>query len=329
MTQTIENVLDRFPLRISITDGCNLACAICSNEGLGLANRNTVSVNPGDFRYLVNTLTSHGLQHISLSGGDPTVHPAAREMVEIVNQSGVAQRFYHTNGILLTRDGLVDALADFTKIGVSLHGTDSTTYGRITRGTPTHYGKVREGLQMLGERGLGKKVEVKHVTVKGINDDPESLRGTLDLCADYGFKFKFLNFEAIRPDQVDLVQDVAIIEERLRGLGAVPLTESGKVFRGQTDYLPIKWYEYKGTKGVVIEVGCGTPAVCKACHDSNEIFVTPSLDIKPCKASGRLFSLKGAIDSRDEEGLVGAILDSREFLKTQPGLGRQYWEVAV
>ncbi len=329
MTSTIQGVFGRFPLRVSITDRCNLGCTICSNEGLGLASRNTVSMNPEDLRYLANTLVDYGLQQISLSGGDPTTHPAAQEMAAIVNESGVSQRFYHTNGILLDREGLVDELKDFTKIGVSLHGTDSATYGRITRGTPVQYERVREGLRMLGERGLAQKVEVKHVTVKGVNDDSESLRGTMDLCAEYGFKFKFLNFEAITPDQVGLVQDITVIADRVRELGATPLPELGRTFRGQTEYLPIQWYGYKGTKGVIIEVGCGTPAVCKACHDSNEIFVTPSLDIKPCKASAKTFSLKRAVDERDNEGLVNTILESRDFLRTQPGLSRQYWEVAV
>ncbi len=326
MTQTIENVLGRFPLRVSITDNCNLTCFFCSNEGMGGSNRNLVSMEPQDFRYLVTTLAGYGLHHLSMSGGDPTAHPAAREMVEIANESGVPQRFYHTNGILLARDGLADALEGFTKIGVSIHGTNPQLYGRMTGGRRAQYDQVMEGLRGLGNRGLGQKVEVKHVTVRGVNDDPESLRGTLDLCAAYGFKFKFLNFEAIRPDQVGLVQDVEIITDRIRELGAVPLAEVGNVFRGQTSYLPVQWYSYGGTKGVVIEVGCGKPNACKSCHDANEIFVTPQLNIKPCKMSDRTFPLKPAIESKDEEALLDAILDSRTFLGTQPGLGRGYWE---
>lgn len=323
MTQTIENILSRFPLRVSITDNCNLSCVFCSNEGLG--SRNQVSIQPEDFRYLVNTLRGHGLNHLSLSGGDPTAHPVAREMVEIANESGVPQRFYHTNGILLSRDGLADALGEFTKIGVSLHATDSAKYGQITGGRSANYGKVMDGLRALGEKGLGQKVEVKHVTMKGINDDLESLRGTLDLCAQYGFKFKFLNFEAINAGQVGLVQDVEIIRQRIRDLGAVNLPERGNAFRGQDSYLPIQWYSYNGTKGVVIDVGCGRPEVCKSCHDSNEIYVTPKLSIKPCKMSDHEIPLREAIDRRDEGALVGAILDSRAFLRTEPGKGKVYW----
>lgn len=325
MTQTIENVMERFPLRVSITDNCNLSCVFCSNEGLG-DNKNQVSMQPNDFRYLVTTLRNHGLNHLSLSGGDPTAHPAAREMVEIANESGVPQRFYHTNGILLTREGLADALQQFTKIGVSLHTTDSARYSQITGGRPAHYDKVMAGLRSLGEKGLSQKVEVKHVTVKGLNDDSESLRGTLDLCAQYGFKFKFLNFEAIHAGQVDLVQDAEVIRQRIGELGAVHLPDQGGIFRGQDSYLPIQWYAYKGTKGVVIDVGCGRPEVCRSCQDSNEIYVTPNLSIKPCKMSGHEIPLKSAIESKDESALVGAILESRAFLRTEPGKGKTYWE---
>ncbi|MEK6909277.1 MAG: radical SAM protein [Nanoarchaeota archaeon] len=325
MTQTIENVLGRFPLRVSITDNCNLSCVFCSNEGLG-AERNQVSMQPEDFRYLATTLRAHGLNHISLSGGDPTAHPAAREMVEIANESEIPQRFYHTNGILLGRDGLADALEQFSKIGVSLHTTDSARYSQITGGRPAHYDKVMAGLKSLGEKGLGQKVEVKHVTVKGMNDDSESLSGTLDLCAQYGFKFKFLNFEAIHAGQVGLVQNAEVIRQRVRDLGAVHLPDQGGVFRGQDSYLPIQWFSYKGTKGVVIDVGCGRPEVCRSCHDSNEIYVTPKLSIKPCKMSSHEISLKEAIDRRDEGALISSIMESRAFLRTQPGLGKTYWE---
>jgi cyclic pyranopterin phosphate synthase len=311
---------------VSITDNCNLACFFCSNEGLGLASRNQISVEPEDFRYLIEVLGEHGLANVSLSGGDPTAHPAAREMVEIVNRSSVSQRFYHTNGILLTKDGLAEALGEFTKIGVSLHGTNPERYRQVTGGRPHQYEQVISGLRTLGEKGLGKKVEVKHVTVKGMNDDEDSLKGTLDLCAQYGFKFKFLNFEAIQPWQTDLVQPVKVITDRIQSLGAVPLPKQGERFRGQTNYLPIQWYSYGGTKGVVIEVGCGKPNVCATCHDSNEIYVTPKLELKPCKMSDHVIPLKPAIDARDESALVGAILGSRTFLQTQPGLNKRFWE---
>ena len=89
--------------------------------------------------------------------------------------------------------------------------------------------------------------------------------------------------------------------------------------------MPISWYSYKGTNGVVIDVGCGRPEVCKNCHNSNEIYVTPKLGLKPCKMSDHEISLKDAIDRRDEGALVAAVLESRDFLKTQPGLGKNHW----
>lgn len=324
MTLKVEKILERFPLRVSITDNCNLACFFCSNEGLG-DSRNQVSISPDDFGYLVGTLRSYGLDHLSLSGGDPTAHPRALEIVQLANQSGVPNRFYHTNGILLAKEGLAESLGGFTKIGVSLHNTDSQRYAQITGGTTYKHERVMDGLRALAEKGLAKKVEVKHVTVRGMNDDSESLRGTLDLCAQYGFKFKFLNFEAIHANQVPLVQDVRVIKQRVEELGAVPIAERGSTFRGQTDYLPVSWYSYKGTNGVVIDVGCGRPEVCRSCHDSNEIYVTPRLSIKPCKMSDHEIPLKKAIERRDSDAILDAIMSSRRFLQTQPGLGKNHW----
>ena len=35
-----QEALANYPIRIALTDYCNLDCVFCSNEGMGLTNKN-------------------------------------------------------------------------------------------------------------------------------------------------------------------------------------------------------------------------------------------------------------------------------------------------
>ncbi len=322
MNLSSSEIIRRFPLRITVTDYCNAGCVFCSNDGMG-ERRNGVHVDSDKFTYLINILAQKGVNHISLSGGDPTMHPEICELVEVVNRTGVKKRFFHTNGILLGRPGLVDGLREFTKIGVSVHALDPELYYRIVRAKVGSYEKVIDNLRMLREEGLATKVEVKHVPMKGINDSPEVIKRTLEYCAENGFRFKILNLEPIKAEDLPLREDIDVIRQRVLELGAIPLGDTS--FRGQVNYLPITSYQYKGVRGTVIEIGCGKPKVCASCFESNEICLTPELGIKSCNTNPYTIPLNDLIEVKDGNGIVKRIVASRKFLATMPGVNIEYW----
>ena len=321
---TIRDIVKRFPLRVTITDYCNAKCVFCSNDGLGSERKNGQHVDVNGFSYLINLLKDQGLDHVSLSGGDPTLHPKVSRLVSIVNQSGVKKRFFHTNGVLLDREGLLDELSKFTKIGISVHSFDQPTYSQITGLNRTQFQKLLRNLTLLKDWGYGNKVEIKHVPMRGINDSVEDFKRTLEYCTKNGFRFKFLNLEPIEPEHIPLRVDLLIIAKRLREAGAVPVGEDNQ-FRGQSDYLPITKHKYGEVEGTLIEIGCGLPRSCAACYNSNEICITPGLEIKPCNIHGTLIPLAGAIELMDQEAVLERIVRSRKYLATQPGLNSSYW----
>ena len=323
MELDVKRILDLFPLRISITDYCNLKCFFCSNEGMDNDQRNSEHVDVGNLDYLIGILKKNGLKHISLTGGDPTQHPKLETILQTIAKHRIERIFFHTNGVELD-SGLSGYLDDFSKIAVSIHAFDYDSWKKITRGKREQYQQLVDNLHLLGKKGFGQKVEIKHVPLDGINTSNDHLRETLEFCSTYNFKFKFLNFEPIEEYHSGLVVPIQRLTRQLEEIGCKLLVQDIN-FRGQSDYLPIKRYEFGDTKGVAIEIGCGDESVCKACYKSNEIFLTPSLQLKPCHIDSKIIPLKSDIINQDENSILTKIIKSRELLYQKPGARKNYW----
>jgi molybdenum cofactor biosynthesis enzyme MoaA len=274
---------------------------------------------------LVDTLLEKGLKEISITGGEPLVYPEIKELMKELGKRKFNEFFFHTNGLLLNKE-FVQILneANVTKVAVSIHSFDPAKWGEITGLNKELFKRLEENLSDLKNfKGL---VEIKHVVIKGVNDDEESLRETLEFCNKYQFKAKFLNLEPINKDDIEMKKNLNEVRENLEKIGCTGFAKV-KTFRGQEDYLPIIKFVYKNTFGVLIDLLCSTEVGCKNCYKSNEIFLTPDFKIKPCHVTSKVIDLlneKGEL--RDEAELLYLISESREYLKTMPGLGASYWD---
>ena len=95
---------------LEITDHCDLACPICLAQTPG-----TYHLTPGQVAATVEgLLASEGqIDILTLSGGEPTMHPQFREIVEACQRDGVLYLSVSTNGVRLARDpDLLDFLAE-------------------------------------------------------------------------------------------------------------------------------------------------------------------------------------------------------------------------
>ncbi len=324
MRLPITQILDRFPIRLSVTDYCNLDCFFCSNEGMDEEQRNTTHINVDQAVYLLEVLREHGLSNVSITGGEPTLHPDIGRIVREANRLRFQKRFFHSNGVELDEEILRSGLGEFTKIGVSLHTTDFDNWSRMTGGTHRQWEKLNRNLNILGESGLGRRVEIKSVPVNGYNLDDGSMKGILELCDRYDFRFKFLQFEPVTEEHGARVVESRDIVERLKAVGCLEEDEQ-KIFRGQSDYLPAVPLRYGSARGVYVDIGCGREEVCRACYKSNETFITPQLEIKPCHASDHSIPLASLISDGDRGGILNAIAQARDFLQTAPGQSVTYW----
>lgn len=320
----INEVLNNIPLRISITDFCNLNCFFCSNEGMERNMKNTTAINLERLSYLLEILKKNGLKQVAITGGDPTCYPQLDKLLKKINSLNFETTFFHTNGVALNENLIKGELKRFSKIAVSIHTLDFSEWQKMTNGSKTQFDEILKNLEMLSAEGYSKKVEIKIVPIKGFNIQEGGIKNILDFCAKNNFRFKFLTFEPISEEHKKLVVDVYKIANMLENVGAQQSTQD-KDFRGQKSYLPIKRYKYKNTEGVLIEIGCGKKDVCSSCANSNEIFVTPNLEIKPCHISPYLIPLDKLIINKDEDAVVNSILESRCFLTKSPGQNKEYW----
>ena len=320
----IRKILKEIPLRISITDHCNLNCFFCSNEGMDLSLKNTSETDFKKLVFLLRTLKKAGLEKISITGGDPTCYTKLEDLLKEINDLKFTKSFFHTNGISLNKKLICGELRKFDKIAISIHSLDFQEWKKMTRGKKEQFNKILENLKLISKEGYGDKIEIKIVPIKNINESKDSIKKILDFCEENNFQFKFLIFEPIRKDHDSLVVSLKEISCLLENLGAKQLPKEIS-FRNQGDYLPINQYKYKSVRGVLIEIGCGKKEVCETCSNSNEIFITPNLEIKPCHISPHTIDLRKTIINEEENGIINSLLMSRCFLKTSPGKDKKYW----
>jgi len=322
----IKEILENYPLRIALTDFCNLNCFFCSNEGMDLDCKNLRNADFRNLEYLLRLLKKNGLKGLSLTGGEPSLYPQIDNLLTLVEGLGFEQTFFHTNGTHLTPELINDHLCKFSKVAVSIHTIDFEVWRTLTKGPKVLFDQLMKNLEILSKYSKNKEllVEIKVVPMKGVNDTERLIKDVLDFCSERNFKFKFLNFEPITEDQKKFETSLQFLRDKVEGMGGEKLATDNS-FRGQNSYLPLNWYKYKDVKGVLIEIGCGHPDICKDCYKSNEIFIDPGLNIKPCHATDQIFPLKEAIKNNQDEKILQLIVDSREYLETQPGKGKNIW----
>jgi len=322
---TLKYYLNYLPLRIAVTDYCNLKCFFCSNEGMPLCNKNKTHININELKYLVKSLANEGLKNVSITGGEPTLHPQIIEIINFLNKFNFKNLFFHTNGINLT-EKLVKKLSEgFTKIAISLHSANFKTWQKLTGGTKKQFKILISNLKMISKFSDRPLIELKYVPIKGYNDSEKEFKSFLELCNSFKFKFKFLNFEPIIQEHQGLEIPFEKIKETLIKIGCKFLGND-KYFRDQNRYLPIKKFKYKNIFGVAIEIGCGDPKVCKECYRVNEIFISPEMKIKPCHISDYQIDLKKFVNQKEKKKIFQTIVHSREFLFSAPGSGSRIWQ---
>jgi len=87
---------------IMLTYRCNLNCSYCfANE---FVNRENTDISIDDFDKAVDFLTREGSTHIGLIGGEPTLHPKFKEILEkLISNIKVSSVTIYTNGVLLDK----------------------------------------------------------------------------------------------------------------------------------------------------------------------------------------------------------------------------------
>lgn len=162
-------------LRISLTDRCNFRCVYCMPaEGVTWLAKDHLLTFEEIEEIVRAAVDVHGIGHIKLTGGEPTVRQGIVELVKRLRAiPGVQDLSMTTNGMLLESMAKPLAEAGLDRITVSIDSLNPQRFVRITR--TGKLDAVMRGLDAAESAGLFP-IKINCVVMRDINDDE---------CADF------------------------------------------------------------------------------------------------------------------------------------------------
>jgi MoaA/NifB/PqqE/SkfB family radical SAM enzyme len=162
----------------AITSHCNASCTTCGFPQLPPAQRKHVDLD-GAMK-AIDRLAENGVRMISLTGGEPLLHPGFLDICRHIDRRGLMISYLATNGILLD-DKTARALSELNLniVGLSVDITDQNGIGRSRRYDVVQ--TVARAKRLLDGYGINNFAGV--LPGKG----PDDVRAVLDQCRRLGF----------------------------------------------------------------------------------------------------------------------------------------------
>jgi uncharacterized radical SAM superfamily Fe-S cluster-containing enzyme len=150
---------------IEITDYCNLDCPVCIVD-----NRYSSHMSANDFSDIIDRLVEYEgtLEAVTLSGGEPTIHPEFFRLVELGRRPEIGRVSVVTNGLRIAAErGFCRQLKENNVyVILQFDGFDEDSHIKV-RGRPL--GEIKQqALAHLAEFEIS--TQISFVPVKGIND---------------------------------------------------------------------------------------------------------------------------------------------------------------
>ncbi len=141
-----------------VSTGCNLACRHCWITPRFVRGRPSAGevIDLELLRQAVTEAKPLGLRHVSLTGGEPLLHPRFVEIVDLLGQEGLDLSL-ETNGTLLT-PALAAHIVTNTRIAnisISLDGADVATHDGF-RSVPGAFFAAQRAMDYLAQAGFSR-----------------------------------------------------------------------------------------------------------------------------------------------------------------------------
>jgi len=195
---------------IRINGHCNMSCSFC------FIDRTVPDFETEGLKRAIDDLATQNLDHLVLSGGEPTLHPDLDVLIAHAKALGFRTVEIQSNGVKAAEIDYAKRLSDagLNKITVSLHSVDPEHSDKITR-LPGGFGKTMAALHNF--RKLGVLTQVAHVITKSnFKELPDTVRflhtefpeatGRLSICfgiaqpiSDLVYTWVMPQFDEVRP----------------------------------------------------------------------------------------------------------------------------------
>jgi len=139
-----SNIITPDILDLQITDICNMCCKTCYSD---IRNKN-VSLSFKKIKEILIDAKNQGISFISITGGEPTLHPELSKIIHYIKQNG----FYvhmNINGSVLNSE-IINLLKLVNGFGVSLDSVDDLEF-KIIRGKPLLKDTIKNIKKLVSE----------------------------------------------------------------------------------------------------------------------------------------------------------------------------------
>lgn len=212
---------------LDLTNQCNIHCVFCYRAGPKVLLEPAGRVRHRDLdalARLLGDLKAMGVASVTLSGGEPTMHPRFIEAVELVKDHDLSLTVV-TNGTHLTQTQLERLAARFDrrrdKIELSLHAATAETFAALTGSR--RYDHLRRTLTAL------RDLEIPFLTMTlALRANLGEIDALLDLAASHGAREHAV--EAPFPKSHLPERDCLAVDEVLDLYARLMATRPGKPF---------------------------------------------------------------------------------------------------
>jgi cyclic pyranopterin phosphate synthase len=274
-------------IRYVITKNCSYNCEYCHAEGMRNKKFFKENLTPEDYQFLFRVSKQFGINSVSLSGGEPLMRRDIYKVVRLLKKEK-GNITITTNGLLILQNKKLWDYVD--NVHVSLDLLNKESYEKISK-VKGSYDRVLAGLDYLSNKNLIKKINAvsfETTTLKQIGE-------LIDFSKKISATLRFL--EIYPEDKTDYISHENLIK-RLSKLGYKKINEKDrKIFLESKD-------------GHIIELvymfcalAMKTKNPSEFCNKNNDLFLTPSGGLKPCRESDYTISILNEVKNKDVDKL--------------------------
>lgn len=273
-------------LRISLTDQCQLHCAYCRRDkNIPLKPKQDI-LTLEDIYKTVSVFTTHGINKVRLSGGEPLMRRNITWLIDKLSQLNLEKLALTTNGLLLDKyyENLVNS--NVTHINISLDSLDKRKYRLITG--VDGQGIVIDAIKKYLKTNI--KIKVNVVVIKDFNDN--EIDDFIEFALEHGVDLRFI--------EVMPIGEMALwSKERFVNLSLKEKTFILKydVRRISKDEKIARYYTVGDSK---TKIGWITPVSNPFCTMCNRLRLTSEGRIKLCLHSNDEYDLSKFVDDKQK-----------------------------
>jgi cyclic pyranopterin phosphate synthase len=259
-----------------------------------------------DMAFFVGAVVGLGISKVRITGGEPLVRKGLPDLVGLIRGiSGIRDVSLTTNGVVLPRFAEALKAAGLDRVNISVDSLDPARYRALTRGGSL--AAALEGVEAALRVGLDP-VKINVVMMPELLDE---LPAFVEITRNKPLHVRFIEWmpvggcgprsagEALTKDQV-----MAVLQAS-ESKGSGPL----KPVPSPGGWGPAHYYRFPDHQGTIGFIGSMSDHFCREC---NRLRLTADGKLKNCLFSSHEIDVRQAMQSRDREAVVAAVVESLE-----------------